>query len=59
MVIGMMARKMRVKIGFGISMYSVGEKYKGEWKNDKKNGLGKYIWADGSWYYGEWKEGVI
>ena len=29
-------------------MYVNGDKYVGEWKDDKKDGLGTYTWADGS-----------
>ncbi len=33
------------------------EKYEGEYKNDKKDGHGKFTWADGRVYDGEWKNG--
>ena len=39
--------------------------YKGEWKADQKNGIGKQTWTNGAWYDGNWKdnfkegEGVI
>ena len=32
-----------------------GDKYIGEWKDDKMHGLGTYIFADGDKYVGEWK----
>ena len=35
---------------------SYGNKYNGNWKNDKKNGKGTYRWAMGNKYDGEWKE---
>ena len=32
-----------------------GDKYIGEWQDDKKNGQGTYTWADGDKYVGEYK----
>jgi hypothetical protein len=32
-----------------------GDKYIGEWKNNKKHGKGTQIWMDGSNYIGEWQ----
>ena len=31
--------------------------YKGEWKNEKPNGLGVMTYPDGHKYVGEWKNG--
>jgi hypothetical protein len=36
-----------------------GEKYKGEYKNGKRNGKGVFKFVDGSEYDGEWKDGII
>ena len=37
---------------------SSGGVYDGEYKNDKKDGSGKYVWSNGDWYEGEWKQGL-
>ena len=42
----------------GTFTYPDGNKYVGEWKNDKKHGQGTYAEADGSKYVGEWKDGI-
>ena len=34
--------------------YKVNNKYKGDWKNDKKNGFGVQIYPNGNKYEGEW-----
>jgi hypothetical protein len=34
-----------------------GNKYAGEWKDNKKHGQGTYTFADGGKYVGEWKDG--
>jgi len=36
---------------------SDGDKYVGEFKDDKPNGQGTYTWSDGRKYVGEFKEG--
>ena len=35
-----------------------GNKYVGEWKDDKQHGHGTYTRADGAKYVGEWKDGT-
>ncbi len=42
---------------FGSYTWDSGEKYIGEWKNDKRDGHGTYIFADGDKYVGEYKDG--
>ncbi|CAG9333836.1 unnamed protein product [Blepharisma stoltei] len=37
-----------------VKSYEDGE-YKGEVKNGKRHGFGKFIWNNGSWYEGEWR----
>ncbi|WP_375241902.1 phospholipid carrier-dependent glycosyltransferase [Lacinutrix sp.] len=32
--------------------------YSGDWKNEKRNGLGTYVWEDGQKYTGHWKNDV-
>ena len=41
---------------FGTVTFDNGEKYVGEWKDDKKHGQGKTIFATGDTYVGEWKD---
>ena len=35
-----------------------GDKYVGEWKDNKTHGQGTYTWANGDKYVGEYKDGV-
>lgn len=45
--------------GHGVAEYDNGDKYDGNWQNDRQNGQGKYVWANnGDWYTGEWYEGM-
>lgn len=40
------------------AIYSVnGDKYKGEWKDDKRHGMGQQVWKSGATYIGDWKCG--
>ncbi|MFM9992812.1 MAG: caspase family protein [Burkholderiaceae bacterium] len=41
---------------FGTFTQSNGDKYVGEFKDDKFNGQGTYTWINGSKYVGEWKD---
>jgi len=43
---------------FGTVTYSNGEKYDGEWKDNKKHGQGAHTWPNGDKYVGEYKDGV-
>jgi hypothetical protein len=36
-----------------------GNKYLGNWKNDKRNGLGTFRWSNGDRYIGYWKDNQI
>ena len=42
--------------GKGIFYYNNGEKYDGDWKENKKEGNGIYYYSNGSIYEGEWKD---
>ena len=42
---------------FGTYTFANGEKYVGEFKDDKKHGQGTHTWPDGKKYVGEWKDG--
>ena len=37
--------------------YADGDRYEGEWKDEKKHGYGKYTYADGRVREGMWHEG--
>jgi len=37
--------------------YADGDRYEGEWKDEKKHGYGKYTYADGRTKEGMWFEG--
>jgi hypothetical protein len=41
--------------GYGVYLYSNGDKYEGYWSMGSQNGNGKYIFTDGRSYEGEWK----
>ena len=41
---------------FGTMTWANGDKYVGEWKEDKRHGQGTYTWASGSKYVGEYKD---
>ena len=48
---------MRKKIGQGTITSPDGDKYVGEWKDNKRHGQGTYTYPDGSKYVGEFKDG--
>merc|ERR1711994_304412 len=35
-----------------------GGKYEGEYRDDRKEGQGRYDWNNGDWYQGQWKSGL-
>lgn len=41
---------------FGSYNWPYGDKYVGEWQDNKRNGQGTYTFADGDKYVGEWKD---
>ena len=41
--------------GYGVYLYSNGDKYEGFWSMGSQNGKGKYTFTDGRAYEGEWK----
>ena len=45
--------------GYGICIYSNGEKYEGKWKYSQKNGIGKLYKKNKEIYYGEFKKDKI
>lgn len=57
------AKVILKKLVLGICFYSTGNKYEGDWINDKMVGQGKFIiwiigiyyFANGGKYEGEWK----
>ncbi len=44
--------------GKGTFIWSNGDKYNGDWKNQKPHGLGTFKWVDGTKYIGDWKFGL-
>lgn len=44
-------------ISHGVHTYANGNRYDGEWQDDKPNGHGVYTWANGDRYDGEWRNG--
>lgn len=44
--------------GFGFYLYPGGDKYFGNWSNDKFNGKGSYIYTNGERFEGEYQEGL-
>lgn len=48
-----------MKEGKGIEIKLNGDRYEGEWINDKRNGKGVHIDKYGNRYEGEWKDGNI
>ncbi|MFL2813150.1 MAG: hypothetical protein ACJ0BU_00115 [Candidatus Puniceispirillales bacterium] len=45
---------------FGTYTYSNGDKYVGEWKDDKRNGQGTYIYAGENYrVVGEWRDNKL
>ena len=41
--------------GYGVYMFSNGDKYEGNWKNGKKHGYGVSTWYSGRKYEGDWQ----
>jgi len=41
-----------LKEGYGREIYYDGSYYEGQFKEDKKDGFGKYSWSDGDKYIG-------
>jgi len=42
---------------FGTFTYANGDKYVGEWKDDKRHGQGTYTWPNQGQHVGEYKDG--
>ena len=52
------------RYGKGVFVYGEksrwkGNRYSGQWKNDRMHGSGAYTYANGNTYTGEWKEDNI
>ncbi|MDO4948844.1 MAG: caspase family protein [Bacteroidales bacterium] len=48
-----------VREGQGTKYFTNGDKYVGEYKDDKRNGQGTYTWSSGNKYVGEFKDDKI
>jgi hypothetical protein len=44
---------------YGAYDYPSGNKYVGQWKDNKRNGQGTYTWSDGDKHVGGWKDDVM
>ncbi len=44
--------------GKGTFIWSNGDKYNGNWKNQKPHGLGTFKWVNGTKYIGDWEFGI-
>ena len=44
--------------GKGTKIWPNGDKYNGDWKNQKPHGLGTFIWVNGTKYIGDWEFGM-
>ena len=44
--------------GKGTFIWSNGDKYNGDWKNQKPHGLGTFKWVNGTKYIGDWEFGI-
>ena len=44
---------------YGTYVWDSGEKYVGDWKDDKRNGQGTNTYADGDKYVGDWQNDVM
>lgn len=47
------------EVTLGTCSYADGDKYEGEWKDDKRDGEGTMSYKNGDKFTGEWKEGRI
>jgi hypothetical protein len=48
--------KVILTLSLGVMNYASGEKYDGQWKDDKKQGRGVYTYLNGDRYEGGWLE---
>ena len=46
----------RHKDGYGVYIWANGDRYTGEFRNDKKEGHGTYKWKNGTVFEGNWKD---
>ena len=57
---GTMTRAAGVREGSGISTYTNGDRYEGEYHDGKRHGKGVFYYADnGEVYDGEWKNNLL
>ena len=56
--LGEFSLEFNCREGYGKIIYSNGESYEGEWKNDAYFGFGIYSWPNGDKYIGEWVNNI-
>ena len=44
---------------YGAKIFAKGDRHEGMYRDDKRNGWGKYVWANGDKYIGEWHQGMM
>ena len=47
-----------VREGYGIQLWTDGNKYDGYWKDDKAHGKGKFYYNNGDYFEGDWVQNV-
>jgi len=47
------------KTRYGVYTWDTGDKFIGQWKNDRQNGIGIQIWHNGTIYIGDWNNGQL
>jgi hypothetical protein len=47
------------KHGYGTNIFSNGDEYMGDWKNDKYHGKGTITYTDGTVKAGIWENGLL
>ena len=57
--IGQLKKGTEIADGIGIEVWNNGNIYEGYFKDDKKNGYGRYIYPSGEYYIGDFKDGLF
>lgn len=54
-IVEVVVQVQRAKSGSGVLNYTNGNRYEGEYENDKRHGHGTLYYANGDKYVGQWK----